>query len=56
MMKHQEIKEILDQHSLWLQSNGQKGQRASLSGVNLRGAYLEGANLEGTKLEGAKDA
>jgi len=47
-MEASELKEILDQHKLWLDRNG--GSRADLTGANLRGAnlyraYLYRANL-----------
>ena len=58
-----ELKVILDQHKLWIESGPKKGKRADLRGANLLGAnlwgaylqcaYLEGANLEGANLEGA---
>ena len=37
------INQILEQHALWLKTNGKKGSRANLTRAN-----LEGANLEGT--------
>ena len=40
-----ELKTILEQHTLWLDSNGKKGKRADLSGANLSGADLTGAYL-----------
>ncbi len=55
------LKEILDQHKLWLAGDG--GECANLEdenledenliGANLRYANLEGANLEGANLRGA---
>jgi len=58
-----ELKSILDQHQLWIETNGVQGQCARLEGADLRGANLEGANLraanlrdadlEGATLEGA---
>jgi len=63
-----DIKKILDDHTLWSETGGEKGARAYLYGANLEGAnlvgaylvganlvgaYLEGANLEGANLEGA---
>ena len=49
-MEASELKEILDQHKLWLETNGVQGERADLSRAYLRGAdlsraYLRGANL-----------
>jgi len=49
-MEASELKEILDQHKLWLDGNG--GSRANLEGANLEGANLEGAILTGANLEG----
>ena len=53
-----ELKAILDQHKLWIESGRKKGKRAYLEGaylvgVNLQGAYLVGANLQGANLWGA---
>ena len=52
-MDASELKEILDQHKLWLETNWVHGQRANLTGANLTGAYLNGANLTGANLTGA---
>src|SRR5208283_4293202 len=48
-----ELKEILKQHKLWLQSNKQSGSRADLRGADLHDAYLNGANLSGADLSDA---
>ncbi len=55
-MEQTELKEILDQHQLWLAAKG--GSRADLRGANLTNAnltnaYLHGANLSGANLSGA---
>jgi hypothetical protein len=50
-MEASKLKEILDQHRLWLAGNG--GKRAYLSGADLHGANLTGANLTGADLRGA---
>jgi Pentapeptide repeats (8 copies) len=42
-MEASKLKEILDQHQLWLAAKG--GSRADLEGADLRGANLEGADL-----------
>jgi hypothetical protein len=56
------LKEILEQHKLWLQhkEGGKRADlrradlsRADLYGVNLSGAYLSGANLRRANLYGA---
>ena len=52
-MKQSELKAILKDHKLWIQSDGKQGKRASLQGVNLQGANLHGANLYGANLTGA---
>ena len=48
-----ELKEILDQHSLWLESHGEQGCRAALLGAILFGADLSRATLRGANLTGA---
>ena len=40
-----ELKEILEQHKLWLDSNEKKVKRADLSDADLTGVDLSGANL-----------
>ena len=52
-MKASELKEILDQHRLWIETNGVQGERADLRVANLYAANLEGANLTGANLTGA---
>ena len=47
------LTEILQQHALWLQTDGREGARASLREADLRGANLRGANLRGADLRGA---
>ena len=44
-MEASKLKEILEQHKLWIETNGVQGERA-----NLEGAYLGGANLRGAEL------
>jgi hypothetical protein len=46
------IKEVLEQHGLWLSDNT-KGCRADLSGADLSGADLSRADLNGANLRGA---
>ena len=48
-----EIKNILDNHNLWLDSNKQKGERANLTDANLSDANLSDANLSDANLRGA---
>ena len=57
-MTKEELKTILEQHKLWLDSNAKKGKCAilsnvDLSGADLYGAYLRGADLSGADLSGA---
>jgi uncharacterized protein YjbI with pentapeptide repeats len=57
-MKQSELKRVLNQHKLWLDSNGDQGKRADLTGANLTGAnltraYLIRANLTGADLVGS---
>jgi uncharacterized protein YjbI with pentapeptide repeats len=48
-----ELKSILDQHQLWIETKGKQGQDANLEGANLWRANLQGANLRGANLGGA---
>ena len=48
-----ELKVILDQHKLWIESSYQKGKPANLQYVNLEDANLQGADLQGANLYGA---
>ena len=50
-MKSSELKEILEQHKLWLDGKG--GSRANLSGADLTGANLTDADLRFANLWGA---
>ena len=52
-MEKSKLKEILNQHRLWLDTNGVQGKRANLRGANLEYADLKGANLKGANLRGA---
>jgi uncharacterized protein YjbI with pentapeptide repeats len=49
-----EFAEVLDQHKLWVESGGESGRRADLSGINLANADLTGVNLRGATLDKAK--
>ena len=44
-MNQKELDTVLEQHSLWLSTEGQSGQRAELGRANLLGADLYEANL-----------
>ena len=48
-----ELKEILERHKLWLDSNGKEGKCADLSNADLTSADLTGANLSYADLTGA---
>jgi uncharacterized protein YjbI with pentapeptide repeats len=45
-----DLAEILDQHKIWVESGGETGAKADLSGVNLSKADLTGVNLQGAHL------
>ena len=49
----QELDKILDNHKLWLSSDGKKGERADLSSAGLRSANLSYANLNSAGLRSA---
>ena len=54
IVKQSELDHILDQHKLWLESNGNKGKRTQLTDANLFGANLTNANLTNAYLYRAK--
>src|SRR5215472_4154344 len=45
-----DLAEILDQHKQWVESGGEAGARADLTGVNLSKADLTGVNLQAAVL------
>jgi uncharacterized protein YjbI with pentapeptide repeats len=45
-----ELAQILDEHKSWVESNGEAGVKADLTGVNLAGAELTGVNLQNAVL------
>ena len=49
----EELKTILEQHNLWLDSDGEKGKRANLTDMDLSYMDLSIMNLTGAKLYGA---
>lgn len=49
-----DLAETLDQHKLWLESGGESGTQADLSGVDLSNAELTGVNLERVILNKAR--
>ena len=48
-----ELKSILAEHKIWVETNRLQGGRANLGGANLYDANLWGANLKNADLEGA---
>ena len=44
-MNQRDLDKILADHKLWLDTEGEQGQRANLKGAYLRGAYLTDADL-----------
>jgi uncharacterized protein YjbI with pentapeptide repeats len=48
-----ELAEILDQHRIWVETNGESGTKADLTGVNLSKADLTGVNLQEAHLHRA---
>ena len=49
-MEPSKLKEILEQHKLWIETNGVQGTRADFHSANLCYANLTGANLTGADL------
>jgi len=45
-----ELAEVLDQHKQWVESGGENGVKADLTGINLAKADLTGVNLQGAHL------
>jgi nucleoid DNA-binding protein len=57
-LKPAELKKMLNDHRRWLESEGQKGQKANLAYAKLKeadlyGAHLSRINLQGADLQGA---
>ncbi len=48
-----ELKQILEAHETWVQSEGREGKQADLQGADLREANLQGADLSSANLQGA---
>jgi uncharacterized protein YjbI with pentapeptide repeats len=48
------LKEVLESHQKWVDSQGREGRRASLRNATLQEADLHGANLQDADLEGAR--
>ena len=54
-MNTEQLKQILDSHSLWLRTNGAEGKMANLEKADLLDANLDYANLNGTILSKKKE-
>ena len=52
-VSQEELKQILEAHRQWLESDGKEGKQADLSGANLKRANLWEANLQEADLGGA---
>ena len=50
-MNQKELDKILDNHKLWLRTNGEEGERANLEGANLKEVNLYMANLKEANLK-----
>jgi hypothetical protein len=52
-MTNIELTQVIEDHTLWLNSDGKEGYRAILRGANLEGVNMSYANLTYANLEGA---
>ena len=52
-IEKEELQEILEQHKLWLSSDGKEGKRADFRGADLRFADFRGADLSSANLHSA---
>ena len=52
-MNKKELDKILDNHKLWLSTNGEQGERANLRSADLSSANLRSANLRYANLRSA---
>lgn len=52
-MEQKELETILEEHKLWVETDGEKGKRADLYRSDLSGVDLSGADLSGADLRGA---
>jgi uncharacterized protein YjbI with pentapeptide repeats len=48
-----EFAQALDQHRVWVETNGKEGVRGQLNGADLAGVDLTGVNLQGAELQKA---
>ncbi len=49
----EQLKEILEEHRMWVESDGKEGERADPSFANLKGADLSWTNHGGHPLAGS---
>ena len=52
-MEQAKLDKILENHKLWLKTNGEQGERANLRSANLRSANLRSADLRSADLRSA---
>lgn len=52
-MKNTELRQVLNDHKLWLSEGTKGGKQADLQGANLQEANLARANLQYANLKGA---
>ena len=52
-VSREELKKILADHQLWLETDGKKGKKADLAETDLQGTNLQGADLFDANLQGA---
>ncbi len=52
-VSQEELKQILEAHQKWLESDGKEGKQADLTRANLQGANLQEADLSDANLQGA---
>ena len=52
-MNQKELDKILENHKLWLKTNGEQGEKANLSYSDLRGSDLRDSNLRDSILRGS---
>ena len=52
-MNNNEIRDVLEQHKLWLNNKG--GEEAYLQEADLQGADLQGADLQGASIDAKEE-
>jgi uncharacterized protein YjbI with pentapeptide repeats len=53
-MDNHKLKEVLERHKLWVETDGKEGVRANLEYADLSSANLKYADLRGADLSGTK--